>query len=90
MYKGTKNFFGKDYEDFKKEMIEAANDNELPVSFQYANPLNLTFEDIDSAFIEFEFETGLSISGNISMCQECGFTHLEIVIDYPKQKTILQ
>lgn len=82
MLEGTKRLFPTDYERFKDAMIEAANNEELPISLQMDEIQNFTLKDFQDTFYEFERDTGLSIIGSLFICPECGRLHVLIEVDY--------
>lgn len=92
MLEGTKKLFPTDYEKFKAAMIEAANEDTLPVALQLNEIKNYTLKDFEDTFAEFQRDTGLEITGSFFICQDCGQLHVLIEVDYPEyeEPTLLQ
>ena len=92
MLAGTKRLFPTDYQRFKESMIEAANDNSLPVMLQLDDIRDYTLKDLQDAFSEFSMDTGLEMNGSLFFCHDCGKLHLllEISRDRMKDTRILQ
>ena len=76
MREGTKKLFPTDYERFKECMIEAANDNSLPVTIELDDIRDYTLKDIQDAFDEFNMDTSLELTGYLYFCQKCKKLHL--------------
>ena len=92
LLKGTKKLFPTDFEKFKEAMIEAAEDDSLPVALQLNEIKDFTLKDFEEAFSEFRLETGLDITGSFFCCPDCGRLHVVIEVDYPEEEstTLLQ
>ena len=92
MLDGTKRLFPNDYQRFKENMIEAANDNSLPVVLQMDDIRDYTLKDLQDAFTEFSMDTGLEMNGSLFFCHNCGKLHLllEISRDRMEDMRILQ
>lgn len=86
MLEGTKKFFPTEYDKFKNAMKEAAEKEELPALLQMDDLSNLSLNDLQDLFYEFNYDTGLSIEGHVFTCDECGMLHLMIEINYPEEK----
>ena len=65
MLAGTKRLFPTDYQRFKESMIEAANDNSLPVMLQLDDIRDYTLKDLQDAFSEFNMDTDLEMNGSL-------------------------
>lgn len=92
MLEGTKKLFPTDYNKFKEAMVNAAEEENLPVALQLNELKNFTLKDFEDTFTEFRRDTGLDISGSFFICQECGQLHTIIEVDYPQyeEPTLLQ
>ena len=92
MLAGTKKLFPTDYKDFTEAMIEAAEDDELPVALQLDKLDNITLKDIQDMFYDFTKDTSLNITGALFMCEDCGKLHLLVEVTPPKidENRILQ
>ncbi len=92
MLDGTKKLFPSDYSRFKEAMIEAANDNILPVTLQLDEIKDYTLKDFQDAFSEFNMDTSLEMKGSFFFCHDCGKLHLmlEICRDKTEDRRILQ
>ena len=92
MLEGTKKLFPKDYEHFKASMINAADDDELPVTLQLRDIKDFTLKDIQDLFVEFNLETGLEMNGTLFLDDDTGLLQLQMMIDRPENpvKRILQ
>ena len=92
MLEGTKRLFPNDYQLFKENMIEAANDNSLPVMLQLDDIRDFTLKDLQDTFSEFNTDTGLEMNGSLFLCHDCGKLHLvlEISRDRMEDTRILQ
>jgi len=92
MLDGTKRLFPNDYQRFKENMIEAANDNDLPVVLQLDDIRDYTLKDLQDTFSEFSMDTGLEMNGSLFFCHNCGKLHLllEISRDRMEDMRILQ
>ena len=92
MLDGTKRLFPNDYHRFKENMIEAANDNNLPVVLQLDDIRDYTLKDLQDTFSEFSMDTGLEMNGSLFFCHDCGKLHLvlEISRDSMEDTRILQ
>ena len=83
MLNGTKRLFPNDYKDFVESMVEAADEEELPVMLQLDDLKDYTLKDIQDMFFEFNRDTALEITGHLFLCDDCGKLHLLIKVDYP-------
>lgn len=92
LLEGTKKLFPTDYLKFKEAMIEAAEDDSLPIALQLNDIQKFTLKDFEDAFTEFRLDTGLDISGNFFLCPTCDHLHVMIEVDYPEvdEHTLLQ
>ena len=81
MREGTKRLFTKDYDKFKESMIEAANENNLPISLQLDDVGDYTLKDLQDAFDDFNMDTSLELTGHLYFCQKCKKLHLIIDVD---------
>ena len=92
MLEGTKRLFPNDYQRFKENMIEAANDNSLPIALQMDDVRDFTLKDLQDAFSDFNMDTGLEMNGSLFLCRDCGKLHLvlEISRDRMEDMRILQ
>lgn len=82
MLEGTKKLFPNDYKKFVSAMVQAAEDDSLPVLLQLDSISDYTLKDLQDLFIEFNKDTSLSIEGHVSMCNTCGQMHLLIEVNY--------
>lgn len=85
MREGTKKLFPTDYERFKECMIEAANDNNLPITLQLDDVRDYTLKDLQDAFSDFNMDTSLELNGHLFFCHDCGKLHL--VLEVTREKT---
>lgn len=85
MLQGTKRLFPTDYGKFVEAMIEAAEEDALPVMLQLEDIKDFTLKDLQDLFYEFNNDTGLYIDGHIFLCEDCGAMHLVLEIDYPEE-----
>lgn len=85
MLAGTKKLFPTDYKKFVDSMIEAAEQDKLPVTLQMDDIKNFTLKDVQDMFVEFQKDTSLDIEGHLFMCSECGRLHLLVGVDYPEE-----
>jgi hypothetical protein len=92
MLEGTKKLFPKDYQNFKDEMISAANSDNLPVCLQLDEIRDYTLKDLQDVFSDFSMDTGLEMNGSLFFCHDCGKLHLilEISRDRMEDVRILQ
>ena len=92
MLEGTKRLFPTDYKAFTEAMVEAANDDDLPVALQLDDLKDYTLKDIQDMFYEFHRDTSLEITGNLFLCKDCGKLHLLVEVNYPdeEEEKILQ
>ena len=84
MLTGTKKLFPTDYKDFTEAMIEAAEEDELPVALQLDNLNDIALKDIQDMFYDFKKDTSLDITGALFICEDCGQLHLLVEITQPK------
>lgn len=84
LLKGTQKLFGLDYNNFCRDLLLSAEYDELPVTFQLNNTFGLTFQDIADLYRDVKNDTGLELSANLFMCDECNQLHLSLTIDYPE------
>ena len=66
MRDGTRKMFPTQFEDFKKAMLTAARENQLPVKLKLGDISDYSLKDVEDMFGEFSQETGLSILGSLS------------------------
>lgn len=88
LLEGTKRLFPTDYENFVNAMIEAAEEDELPIMLQLDDIKDYTLKDIQDMFFEFKQDTGLDIEGHLFTCEECGRLHLLLEVDYPEEDNL--
>ena len=88
MREGTRKLFPKDYERFKKCMIEAAEDNNLPVVLQLDDIRDYTLKDLQDAFSDFSTDTSLELHGHLFFCHDCDKLHLELEVSYDRTEDI--
>ena len=84
MLEGTKRLFPTDYQAFKEAMLEAAEEDTLPVLLEMKETCNFTLNDFQDLFYEFNLDTGLEITGHFFVCEDCGKLHVTIEVDYPE------
>lgn len=89
MLEGTKKLFPTDYKKFKEAMIEAAEEEELPVALQLNDTSKFTLNDFRDAFYEFQCDTGLDITGTFFICPDCGQLHVMVEVDYPEESNTM-
>ena len=85
MLEGTKKLFPNDYPKFKKAMIEAADEDNLPVGMQLDDIDDFTLKDLQDIFSEFSQDTGLEMHGSLFFCHDCGKLHL--VVEVNRERT---
>lgn len=91
MLEGTKRLFPTDYEVFRKDMIEAANQHELPVIIALDETKDFTLNDFQDLFIEFNLETGLDMTGMMGLSEKTGRLQLRLVVRQGEQaKRLIQ
>ena len=91
MLNGTKKFFPHDYDYFVDSMIDAAEEDNLPVGLQLDDIKDFTLKDIQELFYEFKRDTSLDITGHLFTCNECGRLHLLLEVNFPDEEpTLLQ
>ena len=92
MLEGTKKLFPTYYHRFREAMIEAANDNTLPVCLQLDEIRDYTLQDLQDTFSDFNNDTGLEMNGSLFFCHDCKKLHLvlEISRDRTEETRILQ
>ena len=88
MRKGTRKFFPTDYKDFVSSMIEAAENDELPVLMRLDDVNGYSFNDVKDLFEDFVSDTGLEIGGHFYICNECLQLHFALEINYPEENNI--
>ena len=88
MREGTKKLFPKDYDRFKENMIEAANDNNLPITLQLDEIRDYTLQDLQDAFSDFNLDTGLELNGSLFLCHDCGKMHLLLEVSRTRMEDI--
>ena len=76
--------FGETYITLCEQSLEAAEDETLPMNLKLEETFGLTFQDISDLFHDFINDTGLDITGDFYMCDECNKLHLNLRIDYPE------
>lgn len=86
MLNGTKKLFPTDYKRFKEVMLEAAEEGELPVVLQLNSPGKFNLEDFRDAFLEFQYDTGLNITGEMFICPDCGELHVTVTVDHMEEQ----
>ena len=86
MLKGTKKLFPNDYDKFIGAMIEAADEEELPLALQLNDIGDFTLKDFQDLFYEFHQDTSLDLHGTLFMCNDCGKLHLLLEVDYPEEE----
>ena len=86
MLNGTKRLFPNDYQDFKKAMLEAEHDNELPIVLELTNIRDFTLKDLEDTFIEFNMDTDLAMEGGFFISPKTGKLCLMVKVDRPKHK----
>ena len=91
MLQGTKKLFPTDYKKFKEMMIEAAEENELPMAVELNDISKFTLTDLQDVCFEFNRDTSLNMRGEFFLCQECGQMHVMLIVDYSdEEETLLQ
>ena len=92
MLEGTKRLFPSDYQRFKENMIEAANQDDLPIVLQLDDVRDYTLKDFQDAFSDFNMDTGLEMNGSMFFCHDCGRLHIQLEIsrDRTEDERILQ
>ena len=76
-------FFGnKDaYDSFAEEMLQSADEGELPMCFEHSEPETLTIQDIMTFSRMFQQDTGLAIEFRLMTCEHCDRLHCLIIVD---------
>ncbi len=85
MLEGTQKLFPKDYESLKSAMLEAAENGNLPLTLQLTSPTKFNFQNFQDLFMDFEYDTGLIMTGTFFICNDCGELHVMIEVDYPDE-----
>ena len=86
---GTKKLFPTDYQKFKDAMIEAAEEDELPVALSLENVRDFTLKDLQDLFYEFHLDTSLDLTGQLYICKDCGKLHLVLEVNYPEEENTM-
>ena len=86
MLEGTKKLFPNDYKDFVDAMIEAAEEDELPIMLELKDPERFTWKDFKDMMYEFKRDTSLDITCNFFLCNDCGQMHLFVEVDFPDEE----
>lgn len=69
------------YNCFVNEMKEEAKKDNLPITFEVPNPMEITMEDIQTFSKTFKKDTDLYIDFRIYTCSNCDRLHFIIFID---------
>ena len=69
------------YDEFVETMMMAADNDDLPISFQVKQPETLTMDDFRSFSQRFKQDTGLNIEFNLSTCDHCDSLHCIVIVD---------
>ena len=85
MLPGTRKMFGRDYEEFKKAIVEAAEFDALPVAMQVNDAAKHTMRDLQEVFYDVVNDTGLIMTGNLFLCPDCKRLHLLLEINMPEE-----
>lgn len=67
MLEGTRKLFPHDYEEFKSAILEAAEDDELPVHIRLDDIRDFTLKDVQDMFSDFRRDTGLEMEGHLAL-----------------------
>ena len=89
MLPGTKKLFPTDYEKFKKAMLSAAENDELPVVLQLGDVKDFTLKDFQDTFNDFQRETGLEVTGSMFLCDHCDRLHLNLEFSLPAMNEMI-
>lgn len=84
MLAGTKKLMGNIYDTFVDAMIDAAEDESLPMVMELQESTKFTMHDLYDLMYEFRTDTGLEMTSSSYLCNECGQLHTVITIDYPE------
>ena len=87
MSEGVHKVFGDKFLSFCESMLVAADHEDLPIQFNFEAASILTCKDIEGIMSDFKRITGLEITGNFFMCNECEKIHITFEVDYPYQET---
>ena len=91
MLEGTKKIFPNDWNRFLASMIDAAEQDNLPVALQMDDISGLDLKDIQDVFNDFQNATGLDMTGHLFICPDCGRLHLLVEVDYKdEEETLIQ
>ena len=77
---------GGSYKNFCETMNRAAEQDGLPIIMRIDNTFGLSFQDVADLFHDFEKDTGLDITANVFLCDECNQLHMELLIDYAEEE----
>lgn len=73
---------GKEYNNLMRTMIQAAEFDQLPVCMEVSYPSSITLDDCKELAQWMLEDTGLDVSFQAYLCDNCGEMHLLMVIDY--------
>ena len=69
------------YDEFVETMMMAADNDDLPISFQVKQPETLTMDDFRRFSQRFKQDSGLNIEFNLSTCDHCDRLHCIVIVD---------
>lgn len=91
MLAGTEKILGNEYEDFIEAMICAAESDDLPVALQFNKIDKVSMKDVHEMMYDFHNDTGLDLTVQLFMCNECSKLHAFVRVDYPDEEdTMIQ
>ena len=84
MLEGTKKLFPKDYDKLREVMIQAAEQDKLPIALSLEEDKGFTLKDFRDLFYDFKKDTGLQMTATLYSCDVCDELHTIIEIDMPE------
>ena len=71
-----------DYDEFCSSMLEAAEEDNLPVGLQADDTSAFTLQDIHDLIQNFTTDTGLDMTVHLFNCNNCGTLHALFEVNY--------
>ena len=91
MLNGTRKLLGDEYPDFVETMINAAEDDELPIALHINESVDITTNDLYDLMYEFHRDTGLDMVTTLFICNDCGRLHAVVEVNYSDdENTMIQ
>ena len=87
MREGTKKLFPTEYGKFVAAMIQTREENNLPMILRLDDIRDYTLKDLEDTFADFSRDTGLELTGMVTLNYNSGKLCLELKVDYPEIRT---